>query len=45
MRELKAKEDGSVWKPQVEILLGLKQRLASLTGTVPVADKKSKKKK
>ncbi|XP_067213985.1 methionine--tRNA ligase, cytoplasmic [Linepithema humile] len=45
VRELKTKEDGSVWKPQVEILLELKQRLANLTGTVPVADKKSKKKK
>lgn len=46
MRELKAKEDGSVWKPQVEILLKLKQRLADLTGTAPVTvDKKSKKKK
>ncbi|XP_012534645.1 methionine--tRNA ligase, cytoplasmic [Monomorium pharaonis] len=46
VRELKAKEDGSVWKPQVEILLKLKQRLSDLTGTVPVAiDKKSKKKK
>jgi len=46
VRELKAKEDGSVWKPQVEILLKLKQRLADLTGTAPVTiDKKSKKKK
>ncbi|KMQ99403.1 methionyl-trna cytoplasmic [Lasius niger] len=46
VRELKAKEDGSVWKPQVEILLKLKQRLIDLTGTAPVAvDKKSKKKK
>lgn len=46
VRELKAKEDGSVWKPQVEILLKLKQRLMDLTGTAPVAvDKKSKKKK
>lgn len=44
MRELKAKEEGTVWKPQVEILLDLKQRLANLTGTA-VADKKSKKKK
>ncbi|KAM0727676.1 Methionine--tRNA ligase, cytoplasmic [Formica fusca] len=46
VRELKAKEDGSVWKPQVEILLKLKQRLMDLTGTAPVTvDKKSKKKK
>lgn len=45
MRELKAKGDGSVWKPQVEILLKLKQRLTDLTGTAPIADKKSKKKK
>ncbi|XP_070163017.1 methionine--tRNA ligase, cytoplasmic [Polyergus mexicanus] len=46
VRELKAKEDGSVWKPQVEILLKLKQRLMNLTGTAPViVDKKSKKKK
>ncbi|XP_018339699.1 PREDICTED: methionine--tRNA ligase, cytoplasmic isoform X1 [Trachymyrmex septentrionalis] len=46
VRELKTKEDGSVWKPQVEILLKLKQRLSDLTGTTPVVvDKKSKKKK
>lgn len=46
MRELKAKGDESVWKPQVEVLLKLKQRLTDLTGTAPVAvDKKSKKKK
>jgi len=46
VRELKAKEDGSIWKPQVEILLEMKQRLMDLTGTAPVAvDKKSKKKK
>jgi len=46
VRELKAKEDGSVWKPQVEILLKLKQRLSDLTGTTPVAiDKKTKKRK
>ncbi|XP_011175606.1 methionine--tRNA ligase, cytoplasmic [Solenopsis invicta] len=46
VRELKAKEDGSVWKPQVEILLKMKQRLSDLTGTAPVTvDKKSKKKK
>ncbi|XP_019884194.1 methionine--tRNA ligase, cytoplasmic isoform X1 [Camponotus floridanus] len=46
VRELKAKEDGSIWKPQVEILLEMKQRLMDLTGTAPVVvDKKSKKKK
>ncbi|XP_050446972.1 methionine--tRNA ligase, cytoplasmic [Cataglyphis hispanica] len=46
VRELKAKEDGSVWKPQVEILLKMKQRLMDLTGIVPATvDKKSKKKK
>ncbi|KAL6258659.1 hypothetical protein P5V15_010612 [Pogonomyrmex californicus] len=46
VRELKAKEDASVWKPQVDILLKLKHRLADLTGTTPVSvDKKSKKKK
>ncbi|KAL6441396.1 hypothetical protein ACFW04_003548 [Cataglyphis niger] len=46
VRELKAKEDGSVWKPQVEILLKMKQHLMDLTGTVPATvDKKSKKKK
>lgn len=46
VRELKAKGDASVWKPQVEILLKLKQQLLDLTGAAPVAvDKKSKKKK
>ncbi|XP_077270556.1 methionyl-tRNA synthetase 1 isoform X1 [Temnothorax americanus] len=46
VRELKGKEAGSVWKPQVEILVKLKQRLADLTGTAPVVvDKQSKKKK
>ncbi|EZA60354.1 Methionyl-tRNA synthetase, cytoplasmic [Ooceraea biroi] len=47
VRELKAKEEASVWKPQVEILLKLKQRLMGLTGTTTpnATDKKSKKKK
>lgn len=44
MRELKAKEDKSVWKPQVDKLIELKQRLADLTGTPVAVDKKSKKK-
>ncbi|KAK2583490.1 hypothetical protein KPH14_009453 [Odynerus spinipes] len=44
VRELKSKEEKSVWQPQVEILLKLKKQLASLTGTESV-DKKSKKKK
>lgn len=46
MRELKAKGDANVWKPQVEILLKLKQQLIDLTGAAPVvSDQKSKKKK
>ncbi|KAG7204594.1 hypothetical protein KM043_005013 [Ampulex compressa] len=46
VRELKAKEDKSVWKPQVDFLLQLKKQLADLTGATTVAnDKKSKKKK
>ncbi|KAI4504802.1 hypothetical protein M0802_000352 [Mischocyttarus mexicanus] len=44
VRELKAKEEKSVWQPQVDILLKLKNQLASLTGT-KIPDKKSKKKK
>ncbi|XP_043674180.1 methionine--tRNA ligase, cytoplasmic [Vespula pensylvanica] len=44
VRELKAKEERSVWQPQVEILLKLKNQLASLTGA-KIPDKKSKKKK
>ncbi|KAH0955052.1 hypothetical protein HN011_005185 [Eciton burchellii] len=46
VRELKAKEEPSIWKPQVEILLKLKQRLMDLTGTtLNATNKKSKKKK
>lgn len=46
VRELKAKEQKSVWQPEVEKLLKLKKQLADLTGTTPApTDKKSKKKK
>lgn len=46
MRELKAKEEKTVWQPEVEKLLKLKKQLADVTGTTPVAtEKKSKKKK
>ncbi|XP_076178929.1 methionyl-tRNA synthetase 1 [Ptiloglossa arizonensis] len=46
VRELKAKEEKSVWLPEVEKLLELKKQLADLTGTSPTStDKKSKKKK
>lgn len=47
VRDLKAKGDKSVWQPQVEILLNLKKRLASITGVQAAStnDKKSKKKK
>jgi len=46
VRELKAKQEASVWKPQVEVLLKLKQRLMDLTGTtLDATNKKSKKKK
>lgn len=48
VRELKAKEDKSVWQPQVEILLKLKKKLAEIGGgPVPATsnEKKSKKKK
>ncbi|XP_011500338.1 PREDICTED: methionine--tRNA ligase, cytoplasmic [Ceratosolen solmsi marchali] len=48
VRELKAKNEKSVWQPQVEVLLQLKQKLSALTGAVhspPPGDKKSKKKK
>ncbi|KAK9300686.1 hypothetical protein QLX08_006719 [Tetragonisca angustula] len=46
VRQLKAKEEKSVWQPEVEKLLKLKKQLADLTGTTPApTDKKSKKKK
>lgn len=46
MRTLKAKEEKSVWQPEVEKLLKLKKQLADLTGTAPTSnEKKSKKKK
>ncbi|KOC69527.1 Methionine--tRNA ligase, cytoplasmic [Habropoda laboriosa] len=46
VRELKAKEEKSVWRPEVEKLLNLKKQLADLNGTAPApTDKKSKKKK
>nr|XP_003702412.1 PREDICTED: methionine--tRNA ligase, cytoplasmic [Megachile rotundata]XP_012138592.1 PREDICTED: methionine--tRNA ligase, cytoplasmic [Megachile rotundata] len=46
VRELKAKEQKSVWQPEVEKLLTFKKQLADLTGTSPApTDKKSKKKK
>ncbi|OAD60119.1 Methionine--tRNA ligase, cytoplasmic [Eufriesea mexicana] len=46
VRKLKANEEKSVWKPEVEKLLKFKKQLADLTGTPLVpTDKKSKKKK
>ena len=46
VRELKAKEQKSVWQPEVEKLIKLKKQLADLTGITPApTDKKSKKKK
>ena len=45
VREFKAKEEKSVWQPQVEILLKLKNQLEELSGGPPTVDKKSKKKK
>ncbi|CAK9805078.1 Methionine--tRNA ligase, cytoplasmic [Anthophora plagiata] len=46
VRELKAKEKKSVWRPEVDKLLKLKKQLADLTETAPApTDKKSKKKK
>lgn len=45
VRELKAKEDKSVWQPQVEILLKLKKQLADLTGVPSVTTNKKSKKK
>lgn len=46
VRELKGKEEKSVWQPEVAKLLKLKKQLADLTGTAPVStNKKSKKKK
>ncbi|XP_033225521.1 methionine--tRNA ligase, cytoplasmic isoform X2 [Belonocnema kinseyi] len=44
VRELKSKEQKSVWQPQVDLLLKLKKQLADLTGT-STSDKKSKKRK
>lgn len=38
VRELKAKNDKSVWQPEVELLLNLKKKLADLKGN---AEKKS----
>ncbi|XP_033314964.1 methionyl-tRNA synthetase 1 isoform X1 [Bombus vancouverensis nearcticus] len=46
VRQLKAKEERSVWQPEVEKLLKLKKQLGDLTGTAAApTDKKSKKKK
>lgn len=46
VRTLKAKEEKSVWQPEVEKLLKLKKQLADLTGIAPTSnEKKSKKKK
>lgn len=47
VRELKAKEEKSVWQPQVEILLKLKKELTEAGGVIATnpTDKKSKKKK
>lgn len=40
VRELKAKQDKSVWQPQVEILLSLKKKLADLKGSAAKAPEK-----
>lgn len=45
MRTLKAKEEKSVWQPEVEKLLKLKKQLADLTGTAPTSNEKKSKKK
>ncbi|SPP73669.1 methionine--tRNA ligase, cytoplasmic [Drosophila guanche] len=48
VRTLKAAGDVAVWKPELEILLGLKNELAALTGAPPAggqAKSKGKKKK
>lgn len=45
VRKLKGSSGPEVWKPEVEILLGLKKELSALTGVAEPATGKSKKKK
>lgn len=45
VRNLKATGDKTLWQPEVDILLKLKNELTALTGTAPPASGKNKKKK